>query len=83
LHQNGNKKCQKLLAIIEHLFANDATFLTSNYLLDHTSAEKRQTLVKAASSKNFTIDMHRNLHNTEGLTEKHKKYFAAVFLPST
>ncbi len=72
------RNVEKLFAVIEFLMANDAVLLTANYLLEHTSAEKRKRVVRAASSKSPFEDMLRNLRNSDGLTEKHKKYLSAV-----
>lgn len=69
---------EKLLAIMEYLLANDAIFVTSNYLLGHTYAEKRKDVLKAASSKSPYEDICRHLADTSGLEENHRRILSCI-----
>lgn len=69
---------EKLFVIMEYLLANDAIFVTSNYLLGHTYAEKRKDVLKAASSKSPYEDICRHLADTGGLEENHRRILSCI-----
>ena len=73
-----SRNTEKLFAILEYLLAHDATMLTANYLLMHTYAEKREPVLKAASSKNAAVDIRNHLKNKAGLMPLHDKMLSSV-----
>ncbi len=69
---------EKLFAVIEYLLANDAILVTSNYLLEHTHAEKRGKILQAASSKRPYDDICQHLADTSGLEERHRYFLSCI-----
>lgn len=73
-----SRNVEKLFAVIEYVLANDAIFLTTNYMLGHTFAEKRNVVLKAAGSSNTEAEIKEHINNPVGLTELHKKYLEMI-----
>lgn len=73
-----SRNIEKLFVVIEYLLANDAVFVTSNYLLGHTYAEKRKEVLKAASGKNPYEDICRHLADTSGLEKNHRRILSYI-----
>lgn len=73
-----SRNIEKLFVVIEYLLANDAIFVTSNYLLGHTYAEKRKEVLRAASGKKPYEDICRHLTDTSGLEENHRRILSYI-----
>lgn len=73
-----SRNLDKILFTLELLLQNQCHFMTTNYYIENGYFEKREKIIKAASSTNATNDTRKHFSNFTGVGKVHKKYLIAA-----
>lgn len=67
-----------VLSAIEYLLAHGCPFVTCNYYITDGYCEKREKILRAASSRKDSRDAEEHLKNYEGISDIHRKAMELV-----